>query len=1660
MSSEPNHESSIFNTARQIQSGDERGAYLSQACGGDSVLKQRVEQLLAAHRDESGFLEQPAPGLKGTVLMDSARNKLAASLDAGLATAFEAEAAVVIGDVNHSVLRSLGNTIADVPRVMLRQSDAERVDPIAWPTSPEIPKSDSDSRYRLDGEIARGGMGAILKGRDTDLGRDLAIKVLLDSHKDKPDVIQRFIEEAQIGGQLQHPGIAPVYELGQFSDNRPFFSMKLVKGQTLSKLLADREDAVGERGRFIGIFEQVCQTVAYAHSRGVIHRDLKPANIMVGAFGEVQVMDWGLAKVLSSGGVADEKKSRQSQQGQSVIQTLRSGVGSDPPGAIGSLDSRTQMGSVMGTPAYMPPEQALGEIDNLDERADVFGLGAILAEILTGRPPYVGTDGTAVFRQASRGKLDDCMASLDACGADDDLITLTKHCLELEPVNRPRDAGVLAARVTHYLESVETKLRESETEAAVQNERLVQQQQSARKLRKLIAGLTAVSLITIGMSLVAGRFWTDAREEAIRANEQREIAQTNLAKADRAEKNAIVERNAAQEARLDAIDQTYLATINEIRSMRLARQSGWRSAVIDRLQSLVKLGSRNLDRAELRTEAIACLTEMDVRIQSKLEDTSDAWRMEYSSNGQMLAVSSLRQVSLYDMSTKQKIRSLPKSFNLSPFAFHRSGTLAIASMMGRVTFHPLGDTQVSFPEIVGEGHALNLAFDRSGDHLAIVWGDVAPDSEEGFPSAIRQAVVYEMATGAALWRSDFPAQTCLNYKTGLALSPDGQSLATIGLAGEVRLFSLSKKDEPIVLGNVGSPVSAIKFHPDGQSLVAAGRSRGVVWNLKNNEELIRVHATEDQFWDVAFSPDGQLLVAIMNDNFARLWDSRSGRELAAIPTETNDGLSIAFSPNGDQFTAGGGAASIIQIDGRGVCRTDRSTYVRQFAFEKTRAALFYIGHDNSFRFWNLNEPVASVVRRVDRSARGYPSVMRMAPDGQHVAVGVGRYVNRPNDDFSISVLQIDESPGERRLVGPQQPLIDIAFDPTGHLLAASSEDGALFLWEFETSVLLKRLEMPGIGPILFLDESQLLVAAGNRLMLIEAADGAVSGEVTFSSRPAAVVVSLDHSKAFVLTSDGTIHRVRISDLMIEQSRLVLEHPSNLLMAVSPDSRLLAVSTQAGLRNFLIATNTLETLARLPDHDRQVTCIEFDQRGGYLALGGAFVNVWDLALIQSELMRLGLDLGEHKPSEVMSLFIEATDRARGRAAKASIINAAAALKGVLEPLAEHAQNDGEFQAALAEHYADQGNATLADSARVKARQWIEVKLAQEPENPTWATELAQLLLEVEPSANERQTKLGRQATDPWERLAAAYFLVGDQPAIDRLLEQHPASLVVIGDMHAAVDEWEQAIVTYSRLIGPEATDAGLLLKRAVVYSAMDEWELAKADWLRAIELQPIRLQQAFDTFCGAERWSDALEFGRMLIEQNRDDSILWLRNALILAVAGNDADYAEFCRRFAQQFVDSQRVEDVERVIKGSLLRAAGLDFAELPLARLAITLDEGTGPPWFPVWGWGTRALLAYRSGDADSAVEYVNKSESLNPGAITHAFNLVIEALAQHQLQHVDKSQNAFKEAAQLIARLQAELDNQGGHDLQIAAILLREAEMKLDGNRSTIPPGGADAL
>ena len=344
-------------------------------------------------------------------------------------------------------------------------------------------------------EIARGGMGIVLKGRDSDLRREVAVKVLDDSLARDPAVLQRFVEEAQIGGQLQHPGVVPIYELGVMEDGRPFFAMKLIQGDTLAELLAARADPDQERRHFLAVFESVCQTVAYAHSKGVIHRDLKPANVMVGAFGEVQVVDWGLAKVL--GGPETELGAEVSPAGLPDVETMRSGPDSQGLQSV--------VGSALGTPAYMAPEQALGRTEEMDERTDVFALGGILCEVLTGAPPYQAREGEHTVVLAANAELAPALARIEASGADGELKELCRDCLSVARDARPRNAGAVARRVQDYLAALEEKAHRAELAATEARE--------LRRRQRLVLGLVStvfVSVLAIGLAL---RFAERQRQE-------------------------------------------------------------------------------------------------------------------------------------------------------------------------------------------------------------------------------------------------------------------------------------------------------------------------------------------------------------------------------------------------------------------------------------------------------------------------------------------------------------------------------------------------------------------------------------------------------------------------------------------------------------------------------------------------------------------------------------------------------------------------------------------------------------------------------------------------------------------------------------------------------------------------------------------------------------------------------------------------------------------------------------------------------------------------------------------------------------------------------------------------------------------------------------------
>ena len=388
-------------------------------------------------------------------------------------------------------------------------ADADELPPPPQPAvRPSLPG------YELLDEVGAGGMGVVYRARDTALDRDVAVKLLRDAFPADSVAAKRFLDEARITGQLQHPGIPPVHRAGILSDGRPFLAMKLIRGRTLAEQLGGRPDPAADRGHFVAVFEHVCQAMAYAHAVGVIHRDLKPQNVMVGAFGEVQVMDWGLAKVV---GPSDGPEAGRRPPGPAG----EAGSGADPGGttdwgAAGD-GSATRSGTVLGTPAYMAPEQARGEVDRLDARADVFGLGAILCQILTGRPPFAGQDALTVLRQAAAGDLTGLDDRLAGCGADPDLVALCRRCLAADPVDRPADGGAVATAVAALRAAADERARRAELDrvrAEADRAKVEAEAREQRKRRRAQLALVGTVLAAVGLAGVGGWYLDRQRASA------------------------------------------------------------------------------------------------------------------------------------------------------------------------------------------------------------------------------------------------------------------------------------------------------------------------------------------------------------------------------------------------------------------------------------------------------------------------------------------------------------------------------------------------------------------------------------------------------------------------------------------------------------------------------------------------------------------------------------------------------------------------------------------------------------------------------------------------------------------------------------------------------------------------------------------------------------------------------------------------------------------------------------------------------------------------------------------------------------------------------------------------------------------------------------------
>ena len=400
------------------------------------------------------------------------------------------------------------------------------------------------SRFSRVRPHARGGLGEVSVARDRELGREVALKEILGRFADDTHSRSRFVLEAEVTGALEHPGVVPVYGLGQFEDGRPYYAMRFVQGDSLRKAIGrfHKEGGIRANGRqlrsLLGQLVDVCNAIAYAHDRGVLHRDLKPDNVMLGRYGETLVVDWGLAKVMG-------------REEPSAVGRDESATSGDV--LSGSGGSATRDGIAIGTPAYMPPEQARGDLSEIGPAADVYSLGATLYHILTGHPPATGATVAEILERVKRGDIASAREVDDRVPAA--LSAIAARAMATAPQARYVSAAALADDVDRWLAD--------EPVDAYEDPPRVRLQRWARRHPRTVTATAATLLLGLSGAAAIATVVAGKNAELATANDSlrsaNEAEQRAAAEAVAAQAEAEQERNEAQAARAAADEQRLLA---------------------------------------------------------------------------------------------------------------------------------------------------------------------------------------------------------------------------------------------------------------------------------------------------------------------------------------------------------------------------------------------------------------------------------------------------------------------------------------------------------------------------------------------------------------------------------------------------------------------------------------------------------------------------------------------------------------------------------------------------------------------------------------------------------------------------------------------------------------------------------------------------------------------------------------------------------------------------------------------------------------------------------------------------------------------------------------------------------------------------------------------
>ena len=979
-------------------------------------------------------------------------------------------------------------------------ADATQPDSEAAPAPIEpdgdVVATEQPGHYSLKRELGRGAQAIVYLALDQQLGREVAFKQLMPGGP--RDAEKRFLREARVAGQLEHPGIVPVYEVGRRGDGSVYYAQRLVRGHTLAAALKDAA-TLRARLQLLTPFVQLCQAVAFAHQRGVIHRDLKPDNVMLGEFGETVVLDWGLAKLTGKDDLSGDK--------------LR------PPPTPGERFDGTQEGDVLGTPAYMSPEQALGNLDKVDEQSDVWSLGAVLYEILTGKPPFQEKNAVQLLIRIAKDKVSPAR-TLDE-NIPRELSLICERCLERNKARRYPKARDIAADLEAYRSG--GRVSGVEYSPAQLVRRYVQ-----RNLPVAIGALVALLLLAAAVVKIV----LENREA------RGYLAEALLEKSDAAARAQEWSRASAYAAAARVQDDTAEARWRTAQRGPLEITPLWRAQLAGGVEQLALSPDGKIVAVALSDHAVHLLDAANSRSLRVLEaQDAPISALAFSADGQTLVTAAEdRSLIAWSVQAGEKVARLSNDARVRDAAFSPDGALlATANVEGFVRIFSTEDWSPAARLDGHEGAVTSVAFSAdsntlvsSGDDGTIrAWTPMGAEAKprsrqvrgEGHQPVFRTsfaggAIASASADGTVRFFSLEGQQLQrLNTNHGAIVSLAAGLKGPVVALGQDNVAFLIDSETRVQAAKLegDDAASAVSVSADGTLLATANRDgRLRLWRIFLGPRELRLQAAKDfpGGTALAFAPAPRQAAVGDAAGHIMLWDLITQRTVGEMDLLQGPVSSLAYSPDGHLLAVAGHEDRAYLFDLKNNDRVNLEGHtdaVRAVAFSPDGAVLATGAADGTVRLWSA--PKGTAGRTLTSTGMGAVNAVAFSPDGRQIAAA--------GDD---KVIRIWDAGGKllRKLEGSPEPVLSLAFSPHGSLLASSGMDQTIRLWRLSSGKL--RSGFAGHGGRVF----SVAFAPDGETLASASIDGTVRLWDVRTGRTVSVLDRPPEARAVAFSPDGKL----------------------------------------------------------------------------------------------------------------------------------------------------------------------------------------------------------------------------------------------------------------------------------------------------------------------------------------------------------------------------------------------------------------------------------------------------------------------------------------------------------------------------------------------------------